>query len=136
MWENAPRDQEVAKSVTDLVSQIRHHGHQVRWADDLNIQVFTMKKFLFAVCASALFSVPALACEAPASKPEIPDPTTAATAQMVKTNNEVKQYVQAKETYLGCAKMSSREKRQALEELEAYADSFNQAVRTFKMASN
>ncbi len=95
-----------------------------------------MKKFLFTICASALFSASALACEAPANQPAIPDPTTAATAQMVKSNNEVKQYVQAQEAYLNCAKMNSREKRQAVEELEAYADSFNQAVRTFKMASN
>ncbi|UZJ46039.1 hypothetical protein OOT55_08310 [Marinimicrobium sp. C6131] len=95
-----------------------------------------MKKFLFALCASALFSVSALACEAPANKPEIPDPTTAATAQMVKSNNEVKQYVKAQEEYLSCASMSGREKRQAIEELKAYADAFNQAVREFKLASN
>ncbi|MAN53282.1 MULTISPECIES: hypothetical protein [unclassified Marinimicrobium] len=95
-----------------------------------------MKKFLFAVCASALFSVSALACEAPANKPAIPDPATAVTAQMVKTNNEVKQYVQAQEAFLNCSSMSNREKRQAVEELKAYADSFNQAVRQFKLASN
>lgn len=135
MWDNAPRDQEIAKSVTDLVSQIRHTVSN-RWADGLTIQVLIMKKFLFAACASALFSLPALACEAPASKPEIPDPATAVTAQMVKSNNEVKQYVQAQEAYLSCAKLSSREKRQAVEELKAYADTFNQAVREFKLASN
>jgi len=33
MWENAPRDQEVAKSVTDLVSQIGFSGKYLRWTD-------------------------------------------------------------------------------------------------------
>lgn len=95
-----------------------------------------MKKLLFAVCASALFSVSTMACEAPSARPEIPDPATAVTAQMVKTNNEVKAYVEAQQDYLSCSKMSSRKKQEELEELKAYADTFNQAVRQFKLASN
>ncbi len=95
-----------------------------------------MKKFLFAVCASALFSVSAMACQEPSARPAIPDPATAVTAQMVKTNNEVKAYVQAQQDYLSCSNMSSRKKQEALEELKAYADTFNQAVREFKLASN
>lgn len=95
-----------------------------------------MKKFVFAALTALLFSAPALACEAPGERPEIPDPGTAATAQMVKSNNEIKAFVRAQEEYLGCADMSSGEKRKALEELEAYADAFNQAVREFKLASN
>lgn len=95
-----------------------------------------MKKLLSALCFSVVFSAPVFACSEPANKPEIPDPKTAVTAQMVKSNNEVKEYVKAQEDYLNCAKMSSREKRVAEKELVAYADEFNSAIREFKLASN
>lgn len=72
------------------------------------------------------------ACEAPASKPEIPDPQTAATAQMVKANNEVKAYVAAMTEYINCARMSSTEQRKAVKELEEFAASFNDAIKVFK----
>lgn len=75
------------------------------------------------------------ACEAPASKPEIPDPQTAATAQMVKANNEVKAYVAAMTEYINCARMSSSNQRKAVQELEAFAASFNEAIRVFKARS-
>lgn len=91
---------------------------------------------LTAFVVAVLFSAPVLACDAPGERPAIPDPDTAVTAQMVKSNNEIKAYVRAQEEYLGCADMSSGEKREALEELETYADTFNQAVRQFKLASN
>lgn len=72
------------------------------------------------------------ACEAPANKPEIPDPMTAATAQMVKANNEVKAYVAAMTEYINCSRMSSTEQRKAVKELEDFAASFNEAIRVFK----
>lgn len=95
-----------------------------------------MKKVLFALGFTTLFSAPVLACSAPENKPEIPDPSTSATAQMVKANNEVREYVADMEAYLECSRMSSNQKRRAVTELEAFAESFNEAVREFRLASN
>lgn len=93
-----------------------------------------MKKtlHLFSICLLLGGAPLALACDEPGDKPEIPDPNTAETAQMVKANNEVKAYVKAMEEYLGCAKISGGAKRRSLSDLEEFADSFNQAIRTFK----
>lgn len=91
-----------------------------------------MKKSLFAAVLIAVTAAPALACEMPQNKPEIPDPTTAVTAQMVKVNNEVKAYVRATEEYLSCAKLSSADIRKAENELREYADAFNKTIREFK----
>lgn len=92
-----------------------------------------MKKRLFAVSFSVLVLAPAVfACEKPQQKPEIPDPTTAVTAQMVKSNNEVKAYVKAAEDYLNCAKLSASDLRREETELRAFAEEFNQTIRDFK----
>ncbi len=91
-----------------------------------------MKKSLFAATILSVLAAPALACDKPQNKPAIPDPTTAVTAQMVKSNNEVKAYVKATEEYLSCAGMSSSEVRKAEDELRAYADAFNKTIREFK----
>ncbi|MBU2886962.1 hypothetical protein KO507_14425 [Gilvimarinus agarilyticus] len=91
-----------------------------------------MKKTLFTAAIFTLVTAPALACEMPQSKPSIPDPTTAVTAQMVKVNNEVKAYVRATEEYLSCARLSSSEARKTEDELRSYADTFNQTIREFK----
>lgn len=74
----------------------------------------------------------ALACEPPSDKPAIPDPETAATAQMVKANNDVKAYVAAMTEYLNCARMSSSEQRREVKALEDFAEEFNQTIRDFK----
>ena len=93
-----------------------------------------MKKTLFAASICAVLSVPgmALACEKPQARPEIPDPATAVTAQMVKSNNEVREYVRATEAYLACAKLSSADTRREEDELRTFADAFNQTIRDFK----
>jgi len=95
-----------------------------------------MKKVLFAISFTALFSAPVFACSAPENKPEIPDPATSATAQMVKANNQVREYVAAMEAYIDCSRMSSNQQRRAVNELEEFAESFNKAVREFRLASN
>ncbi|MDQ2075123.1 hypothetical protein [Marinimicrobium sp. ABcell2] len=91
-----------------------------------------MKKLLMVAAFSAAFSASAWACEAPQNKPEIPDPSTAVTAQMVKSNNLVREYVQAKEAYLNCARLSNAELRRQESALKAFADEFNQAIREFR----
>lgn len=103
---------------------IRHYYRQ----EDL-----AMKKIVLAVSTCLLaFASFASACEKPQQKPEIPDPATAVTAQMVKSNNEVKAYVKATEDYLGCARMNASDLRQEESDLRAFADEFNQAIREFK----
>lgn len=94
-----------------------------------------MKKLLLALSFSAVVTTPVWACEAPQEKPEIPNPDQAVTAQMVKANNEVKAYVRAQEEYLNCSGLSAGELRRAEKELVAYAEEFNKAIRTFKLAS-
>jgi hypothetical protein len=91
-----------------------------------------MKKLLFVAALSAAFSTSAWACEAPQNKPEIPDPATAVTAQMVKSNNLVREYVRAMEGYLNCARLSNSELRRQEGELRAFADEFNEAIREFR----
>lgn len=91
-----------------------------------------MKKLFFIAALSGAFSATAWACEAPQNKPEIPDPTTAVTAQMVMSNNQVREYVRAMEEYLNCARLSNAELRREENALRAYADDFNTAIREFR----
>jgi len=93
-----------------------------------------MKKALMISSFCVALAAPglALACEEPSEKPDIPDPETAATAQMVMANNEVREYVSAMEDYINCSRMSSNQRRRAASDLESFADEFNQAVRRFR----
>lgn len=93
-----------------------------------------MKRALLISSVCIALSAPglALACSEPDNKPEIPDPNEAETAQMVKANNDVREYVAAMEEYIGCARMSSGQQRRAVSELESFANDFNDAVRTFR----
>ncbi|WP_111640459.1 fimbrial protein [Marinimicrobium alkaliphilum] len=97
-----------------------------------------MKKSLIsaAVLSGALLSSAVFACEAPETRPEIPDPTSAVTAQMVAANNQVREYVSAMETYLSCARLSAAQLRREESALREFAESFNEAIRTFRLASN
>ena len=91
-----------------------------------------MKKLLFVAALSGAFSASAWACEAPQNKPEIPDPSTAVTAQMVMSNNQVRDYVRAMEEYLNCARMSNSELRREESALKTYAEDFNTVIREFR----
>ena len=73
-----------------------------------------------------------LACEAPANKPEFPDPNTAETPQMVMANNAVREYVAAQTEYLNCARLSSTQHRREVRELEQFAEEFNEIIRAFR----
>jgi hypothetical protein len=84
--------------------------------------------FCFGIGLSSLI----LACEAPSEKPQIPDPNTAETPQMVKANNAVREYVAAMTDYLNCARMSSAQHRREVRELEEFAEEFNEAIRVFR----
>lgn len=91
-----------------------------------------MKKYLIALVVTVAMSNGAYACSKPSSKPEFPDPETAVSAQMVKANNEVKAYVKAMQDYLGCAGLSRAAEKKELDDLKAYAESFNEIIRAYK----
>jgi hypothetical protein len=91
-----------------------------------------MKKYLIAFALMGSLSTGAFACSKPATKPEFPDAQTAVSAQMVKANNDVKAYVKEVQDYLGCARLSKSAEKQELDELKAYAESFNEVIRAYK----
>lgn len=91
-----------------------------------------MKKYVIALTLTAALSSGAYACSKPDIKPEFPDPATAVSAQMVKANNDVKAYVKAMEEYLGCAGLSRSAEKKELDDLKAYAESFNVIIRAYK----
>ncbi|EIK42877.1 hypothetical protein O59_001158 [Cellvibrio sp. BR] len=91
-----------------------------------------MKKYVIALTLTAALSSGAYACSKPATKPEFPDPATAVSAQMVKANNDVKAYVKAMQDYLGCAGLSRSAEKKELDDLKAYAESFNVIIRAYK----
>jgi len=96
-----------------------------------------MKSLVVVVCfvASCMASSLVMACVKPATKPEIPDVTSVATAQMVKANNDVKVYVQGVQTYLGCARLARNEEKKELDDLKQFAEDFNKVVREYKARS-
>ena len=91
-----------------------------------------MNKYLVAFALTTTLSSGAYACSKPSTKPEFPDPQTAVSAQMVKANNEVKTYVKEVQDYLGCAGLSRSVEKKELDELKAYAESFNEVIRAYK----
>lgn len=83
-----------------------------------------------ALLAGLLLATPVWACSKP-NPPEIPDPQTAVTPQMIKAKNEVQAYVAEAEKYLKC-NISSSQHNKMVDEMKAVADTFNQAVRDYK----
>ena len=90
-----------------------------------------MNKVFALIVASALFSTAAQACDKP-SAPELPDPASAVTAQMIKAKNDVKSYLDAANTYIDCVKGNASRHNAMVEEMEKVADTFNSAVRAYK----
>ncbi len=71
-----------------------------------------------------------LACDKPA-KPELPDPETAVTPQMVKAKNDVKAFLANAEAYLKC-NISTAQHNKMVDDMHEVADSFNAIVRAYK----
>lgn len=81
--------------------------------------------------ASLFFANIAVAgCEEPQA-PALPDVESAVTAQMVKTQNDVKSYIKAAETFIGCTN-NKMVQRRVSKEMESVADEFNSLVRAYK----
>jgi len=76
----------------------------------------------------------AWSCSMP-EKPELPDPATAVSAQMIKAQNDVKTYVKAVQDYIGCARLPTSKERQTIDELRDFAENFNKMVRDYKAKS-
>lgn len=91
-----------------------------------------MNTFRNIVCTAILTcsSAVVLACDAP-SKPDLPDPETAVTPQMVKAKNDVKSYLAAAEAFLGCTK-STKQHNNMVDDMKTVADDFNAIVRAYK----
>lgn len=87
-------------------------------------------KQLLAVALLTTCTSMAIACDKPAS-PELPDPATAVTPQMVKAKNDVKAFLGAAETYLKC-NISTKQHNTMVDEMKGVADSFNSIVRAYK----
>ena len=94
-----------------------------------------MKIFLRVVSAALLLnSALVLACADRPEKPNLPDPSMAVTAQMIKAHNDVKSYVKSMQEYLGCAKLPATEEKKELDDLTKYAEDFNKVIKEYKAA--
>ena len=76
------------------------------------------------------FAQTSKACEAP-TEPSIPNADTAVTAEMVKAQNDVKQYMTDAQNYLQCVRNDTQHNRM-VSRMEEIAAEFNQTVRAFK----
>lgn len=83
-----------------------------------------------SLTSSLFFAQAALSCTRPTA-PEIPDPSTAVTPQMIKAKNDVQAYVETAEKYLKC-NISTAQHNSMVDEMKGVADKFNQAVRDYK----
>lgn len=90
-----------------------------------------MKKVIALVFASTLFSVSAMACDKPTA-PDLPDPQTAVTAQMIKAKNDVKAYIDAANGYIDCVQGNASRHNAMISEMETIAERFNASVRAYK----
>ena len=77
-----------------------------------------------------MYSGLTFACTKPVA-PELPDISTAVTAQMVKAKNEVKAYMTDAEAYLDCVK-DDIEHNAMVDDMQKLAEKFNAMVRTYK----
>ena len=89
----------------------------------------TLSKIMIA-SSFALLTNLAVACDRPGS-PELPDPDTAVTPQMIKAKNDVKSYLGSAEKYLKC-NISTKQHNAMVDEMKKVADSFNKIVRSYK----
>lgn len=92
-----------------------------------NNRVSTCTGVLIAV----LLSAPACACERP-SPPELPDPDSAVTAQMIKAKNEMQAFMEAANRYLDCIAKDTSQYNAWVDEMQEAADEFNRIVRKYK----
>ena len=81
---------------------------------------------LLGLCSSLAFA----ACNEP-TKPELPDPETAVTPQMIKAKNDVNAYLSDATAFLECTN-STRKHNDMVNEMNDVADQFNAIIRAYK----
>lgn len=90
-----------------------------------------MTKALLSAAIFLAFSSAAYAgCQRP-SAPDIPDPNSAVTAQMIKAQKEVKAFIAEAKDYLKCVRRAS-DHNSMVDEMESVANHFNQSIRVYK----
>ena len=90
-----------------------------------------MTKALLCAAIFLAFSSTVYAdCQRP-SAPDIPDPNSAVTAQMVKAQKDVKAFIAEAEIYLKCVRRST-DHNEMVDEMETVANHFNQTIRAYK----
>jgi len=94
-----------------------------------------MNKLSSGICILSLVVSSGVAtaatCELPPN-PEFPDPDTAVLPQMVKAKNDINAYIASIETYLVCAKRSTRKSTIAAERRIKISKQYNSIVRAFR----
>ncbi len=92
-----------------------------------------MKTVTKTLAIAALFTVSqySLACDEP-SEPQLPNPSTAVTPEMVKAKNQVKQYMADADKYLSCKRLSTRQHNAIVDKMQALASNFNDVIRAYK----
>lgn len=93
-----------------------------------------MKNTTKAIAFSALIMISQpgwSACSEP-SKPQLPDPSTAVTPEMVKAKREVKQYMSDVDNYLNCKRLNTRQHNSMVDKMQSVANSFNDIIRQYK----
>lgn len=88
------------------------------------------KKLLFPALVFACYAPLSLACTKPEA-PELPDPETAVTPQMVKAQNDMKAYIDAANAFLKCNRNSAHH-NSMVDQMESHATKFNGIVRAYK----
>lgn len=87
---------------------------------------------LITLTGALLLSVNVMAqCDKP-NPPDLPDPATAVTPQMIKAKNDVNAYIDAAKAYLDCVKGNAARHNAMVDEMEKTAERFNAAVRDYK----
>ncbi len=90
----------------------------------------TLSKIIVAGSFALLTNLAVAACDRPAA-PDLPDPESAVTPQMIKAKNDVKSYLGSAEAYLKC-NISTKQHNGMVDEMKKVADNFNKIVRSYK----
>jgi hypothetical protein len=88
------------------------------------------RKLLLPALLLAVYAPLSMACSKPET-PDLPDPATAVTPQMVKAQNDVKAYMDNANAYLKC-KITDSQHNAMVKEMESLATKFNGIIRAYK----
>jgi len=94
-----------------------------------------MNKLSSGICILSLVVSSGVAMAADCTLPEtpvFPDPDTAVLPQMVKAKNDINSYIASIESYLVCAKKSTRKSSIAAERRIKVSKKYNSIVRAFR----